>query len=294
MNRLLRAARIVAIAVCLPALAGCVQTATPVPSVTATPVLDTGVTYGTADGTPLLLDVCRPASGSDLPMLVLVHGGAFTTGSRTTLQPQCIDAAEHGFVTFVVDYRLVQQGVAATEYPAQLRDVAAAVEWITAAAQTRTYATDPHRLVLLGESAGAVIAAQLAVGVPGSTIRPSLFAGVILLSGVYDFGAKLPADLAEIEYRYFGCSASVPCSDAAAASPIAHVRRGDPPTLLIGSSDELVPADQATAFAAALAAKGVEHTLTIVPGTAHAIGIAEQNPSVAREIWAFASARSAS
>ena len=54
------------------------------------------------------------------------------------------------------------------------------------------------------------------------------------------------------------------------ASPLTHVRRGGPPTLLVhGDADVLVPAAQSRRLHAALLAAEVSSTLEILPGYSH-------------------------
>ncbi|HEV7622640.1 MAG TPA: alpha/beta hydrolase [Amnibacterium sp.] len=262
----------------------------PRPTPSASPDGAITLQFAAPGGTPLRLDACVPAGGSALPILVLVHGGQFTAGSRTMLRQACLDGAAHGYASFSVDYRLVKykSGTAPVRFPGQLEDVASAVSWLRADAQVQRFRTDRSRVVLLGESAGAVLAGELAVGVPDSPLPASTFSGAVLLSGAYDFAASdLGAPLRGIEDQYLGCGTTSPCAAVARASTINHVKRGDPPMLVINSEHELVPRSQADRFAAALQAKGVSHRLVIGPGNFHGIDIAAHSTAITADIWSF-------
>src|SRR5450755_3250619 len=68
----------------------------------------TDVQYGTASGKPLLLDLHVPdAPGGPFPAAILVHGGGFDEGSKSTnVRPLFEPLAKAGFAWFSVDYRL--------------------------------------------------------------------------------------------------------------------------------------------------------------------------------------------
>ncbi|MCU1473939.1 alpha/beta hydrolase [Amnibacterium sp.] len=277
------------LAAVLVAVSACSSPA-PQPTPSASPDGSITLQFAAPGGTPLRLDACVPTSGSHLPMLVLVHGGQFTAGSRTMLRQACLDGAAHGYASFSVDYRLVQykSGTTPVRFPGQLEDVASAVSWLRADAQVQRFRTDRSRVVLLGESAGAVLASELAVGVPDSPLPASTFSAAVLLSGAYDFGASdLTDSLRGIEDQYLGCGTTSPCTAVARASAINSVHHGDPPMLVINSQHELVPRSQADRFVAQLKAKGVPHRLVIGPGDFHGIDIAAHSPTITADIWSF-------
>jgi acetyl esterase/lipase len=253
------------------------------PSPSPTPTLSSRDTFATVDGTRLSVDACIPSKGAKHPMVVMLHGGSFYMGAAGDLTRQCTEGAKRGFAMFSVDYRLQP-----TRFPGQLEDVGAAVQWLKAPAQTSRFSTDPHSISLLGVSAGGVIAAELAVGVPGSPLPKSTFRSVVLLSGGYLFQEDaLNEDLRQIQYRYLGCSPTVACTTAPAASAALHVAANDPPMLIVGSTHELVPVAQPERFAAALAQAGARHRLILVPGTAHANDIVDLVPAANQAMWAF-------
>jgi acetyl esterase len=95
----------------------------------------------------------RPAS---LPALLYLHGGAYVMGGLPLADNSARMLADRGGVTVVaVDYRLAPEH----PYPAGLEDSYTALQW--AFDNGAEYGIDPHRLGVLGESAGGGLAAAL-------------------------------------------------------------------------------------------------------------------------------------
>lgn len=102
------------------------------------------------------LDVCAPVTGStNLPAVVLIHGGGWTGGDKSMMQGVCDRFAENGMVAININYRLLDDTVtpAINPYPAQLADPQLAVRWLRANAAT--YNVNPDAICTFGRSAGA-------------------------------------------------------------------------------------------------------------------------------------------
>lgn len=120
-----------------------------------------GLAYATVGGRPLLLDLYLPASGTEpYPVVVWIHGGGWTGGSRFPAglaQP----LTNAGFAVASVDYRLTSQaGLYGTEpvtFPAQIHDCKGAIRWLRAHAGE--YGLDRSRFGAWGSSAGGHLAA---------------------------------------------------------------------------------------------------------------------------------------
>ncbi|MDZ7931757.1 MAG: carboxylesterase family protein [Rhodococcus sp. (in: high G+C Gram-positive bacteria)] len=135
----------------------------------------------------LWLNVWRPDTpASDLPVLVWIHGGAFTNGSAAL---PSIDGAAlartAGIVVVTINYRLGALGFASHpeltgEEAANLGllDQIAAMRWIHR--EIESFGGDPGRTTLAGESAGAISAALIAQ----TESARGLFSQLILHSGV--------------------------------------------------------------------------------------------------------------
>jgi acetyl esterase len=103
-----------------------------------------------------------PASTGEAPGLLWLHGGAFVTGDLDMAEAHVVSAelASRGAIVVSVDYRLASETV---HYPVPLDDVHAAWRWFAEA--TNDLGTDPRRLAIGGASAGANLAAAVAMRV---------------------------------------------------------------------------------------------------------------------------------
>ncbi|MEN2739969.1 alpha/beta hydrolase [Microbacterium sp. X-17] len=227
----------------------------------------------------LRLDLHLPEAVSELgsppPLVVFVHGGGWRAGDRGTFVPTMglnseapepspfQRIAEAGIAVASVDYRLSGEAV----FPAQVKDVRAALTWLRAGAGE--LGVDASRVVLWGESAGATVAALVALE-PGSAVR-----GLIDWYGPSDLEALAASlgqsdDPATREAGWLGHAVSADPERARAASPRHQVRPGALPTLIAhGLADEAVPHSQSELFAATLTGVGASVELTLVPGAGH-------------------------
>lgn len=116
--------------------------------------------------------------------VVFFYGGRWEFGSRNDYVFVGQAFASRGIITIVADYRLYPE----VRYPAFLEDGAAAVRF--ARDKVLAHGGDPGQLYLMGHSAGAYIAAMLALDpryLEAETMAPGDLAGVIGLAGPYDF-----------------------------------------------------------------------------------------------------------
>ena len=157
----------------------------------------------------------------------------------------------------IPDYRLYPE----VRFPAFMEDAAAAVAW------TRTNAArfggDPHRLFLMGHSAGATIAALLALDpsyLRAAGLSPSDLCGVAGMAGPYDF---LP--LVGNMQTVFGQVADLPRTQ-----PINYVNHDAPPMLLTaGTWDRSVDPANTIRMASKLRSAGAAVTAALYPGLTH-------------------------
>ncbi len=197
------------------------------------------------------------------PLVVFWHGGRWRWGNKSQYRFVGAGLAELGCVTVVPNYRL---------YPHVLmsgfmEDAARAALW--AADHADEFGADPNRLYVMGHSAGAHLAALLALDTRyfAATGRaPPRIAGVIGLSGAYDFLPLQEPDVQEM----FGPPAHYPDSQ-----PINFVRPGAPPMLLVhGLKDETVRPKNSRNLASALSALDVPVSLKLYPKLMHAATVA--------------------
>jgi acetyl esterase/lipase len=115
--------------------------------------------YAVHDGEELRADAWLPAGAGPFPGFVLLHGGAFTKGSRSSYEPWGRYLAARGYVCLSADYRLARPG--RTTYPEALWDAKAAVQFVRGMGPRLK--VDPGRIGALGGSAGAYLAAMVAL-----------------------------------------------------------------------------------------------------------------------------------
>lgn len=215
-----------------------------------------GVPYGRDERQKL--DIYAPrggVAGSRLPVILFFYGGSWASGSRTGYGFVGRALAAKGFVVVVPDYRI---GPAVT-YPGFVEDGAAAVRWVEAHAQG--YGGDPSRIVVSGHSAGAYIAAMLAVDDRWLGRQRAAIKGFAGIAGPYDFAPfDVPASQAA-----FGT-----WPDPAETQPVTWAGPGDPPALLlVGEQDDVVRPKNAESLAAKLSAAGVAVSLKRYAGVGH-------------------------
>jgi para-nitrobenzyl esterase len=141
----------------------------------------------------LFLNVWTPAGGARHPVLVWLHGGAFTSGSGSVVVYNGQHLARQGIVVVTINYRLGALGFlsAAALGPHSgndgLLDMIAALQWVKR--NIPAFGGDPSRVTVAGQSAGA--AAVLAL--MASPAAKGLFARAIAESGagVFTLGQSL-------------------------------------------------------------------------------------------------------
>src|SRR5438067_6207940 len=117
------------------------------------------VVYARHDGVELSGDFYDPAGGGPFPVLINVHGGYWRRGSRDTFQHWGPYLAARGYAGFTISYRLTKPGK--KTYPQPVHDVRAAVQFMRGRAAD--FRLDPDRIALWGNSAGAHLAAMVAL-----------------------------------------------------------------------------------------------------------------------------------
>ncbi|MSQ36479.1 MAG: alpha/beta hydrolase [Dehalococcoidia bacterium] len=116
-------------------------------------IVEEDVVWACPDGERLAATVYRPAASHGAsPVLVDVHGGAWSSGDRTGDAVYCRGLAGAGVVVASVDYRQAP----AHRHPAASNDVANAVRW--ARLHAERWGGSPQALGLIGGSSGGHLA----------------------------------------------------------------------------------------------------------------------------------------
>jgi acetyl esterase/lipase len=120
----------------------------------------TNVEYAVHDGVSLVGDLYMPTSGGPHAVMLFIHGGGFARGSKAgygnTWGPYL---AARGYVVFAIDYRLSKP--TQPTWPQALLDCKAGLQYLRGNAAA--LGIDPERIGVGGDSAGASLAAMVAV-----------------------------------------------------------------------------------------------------------------------------------
>ena len=218
----------------------------------------TGIAYGPEARQKL--DVFRPPDGqAEKGILVFFYGGSWKSGERGNYRFVGEAFASRGYVVVIPDYRLYPE----VRFPAFVEDAALVVAWTR---RNLVVGAEPP-LVLMGHSAGAHIAALLALD-PGYLsavgLTPQSVSAWVGLAGPYAFDP----------FRFRGIR---PIFETAAsadqARPVTFARAGAPPALLLhGVSDGTVRRSNSQELAAALTRQKVSVRHLELPKTGH-VGI---------------------
>jgi acetyl esterase len=245
----------------------------------AGPINLQNVEYGKPDGVPLLLDLHVPEGAGPFPAAILVHGGGFDEGSKSTnVKPLFAPLSDAGFAWFSIDYRLAPKA----HFNDAIADVYTAVAWVKAHAAE--YHVDPSRIALIGESAGGYLVNYAGTHFTAATkvaavvdfYGPSDYATLALLRRAHPERFNMTSINRHAAngggIHFFGFSQ---LDDAAVAklhamSPLTGVHTGMPPFLCIhGTHDDQVAFEQTPPFCNAIKAAGSNCELITIDGGGH-------------------------
>jgi acetyl esterase/lipase len=245
----------------------------------------TDIVFAEHDGMTLLGDLYRPKGRAKPPVLVALHGGGWQIGDRKFYRSWGSYLAKHGYAVFASEYRLMKPEV--SSWPDVVGDCKAAVQFVRArAGELRV---DPDRIGMIGDSAGAHLAALVALaadepvfstgydGDPHASI-PAGVAVVIGFYGVYDMLAQWEHDQITrprdpITEKLLGGPPMKSRKRFFEASPISYATLDKNSTrflLIYGREDDIVdPATQSEKFLTALKQAGFFARTIVVPGAGH-------------------------
>lgn len=233
---------------------------------------ETGMEFVSHDGTRLTGDLYRPEGGGNHPTVVAIHGGGWKRGEARLYQYWGPWLASRGIALYAIDYRLVEGE--RNRYPAAVHDVRAAVQFLRASAPR--LGLDPARIGLIGDSAGAHLAALVALAGDGPLFAEgcrqdphvsvsTAVKAVVGVYGVYDMLAQWQHDLIarprdQITEQFLGVSAIEDKFRYFEASPLAHATVAARKTAFLiawGDNDDVVDwRDQSQPFVVALKQAG--------------------------------------
>jgi acetyl esterase len=237
------------------------------------------IEYTRPGGKAVLLDLHVPDGPGPFPAAILIHGGGFDEGSKSTnVRPLFEPLANAGFAWFSIDYRMAPE----FRFPQANEDVISAIRWVKANAAK--YHVDVSKIALIGESAGGFLVNYAGTHETADT----KVAAVVDFYGPVDYGklAELRRDhperfnMASINrhaangggIHFFGAEQL----DAAglqrlrSLAPIAAVHKGMAPFLCIhGTKDDQVVYEQSVAMCDAVRKIGAGCELITIEGGGH-------------------------
>lgn len=255
----------------------------------AEPVVIRDVFYTEAKDKLQSLDVHAPAQGEKHPVIVWIHGGGWKKGDKASLQQKPQALVEKGFVLVSVNYRFLP-AVTLTD---MMGDLAKGVRWVRD--HVAEHRGDPERLVIMGHSAGAHLAALLctddrylkAAGVPMSCLK-----GCVPLDvSAYD----IPKRIQDVDDGISSTFKTVFGKDEASQrelSPVNHITKDKhiPPFLILHVASREDTKAQAHWLAGKLAEASIAARVVAAEGKTHGtissdLGGSDDPPTL--ELWKF-------
>lgn len=144
----------------------------------------------------LTLDLYLPPNSEPRPLIIFIHGGNFYSGSKETLQATAQQYAQLGFATATINYRLTSQALQVLAFEYQRLAIDHATEDLINAIRflkyhSGRYAIDTNRVMLMGKSAGGVMALIAALEADTWPENPEFFGVSASVAAVISTGAAL-------------------------------------------------------------------------------------------------------
>jgi acetyl esterase len=249
------------------------------------------VAYAKPGKKQLKYDVFAPKNAKNLPCVVIIHGGGWTSNCEDVMRGLGRELAKDGkYVAISIDYRWAQRGDG-DETPNTMANLIEDCYGAIAHIQEHAaeYGVDPTRLAVTGDSAGGHLSAAVInmvdmIGDGGFGVKPGVFQykptympkGKTVEQVRKEITAAIKA--AAPSYGVFAnLNTYVPGSDQSwteAVSPINHIPdvkdRAVPQFLTRGTNDNLIRNENVQAYADALKAKGQTVVYLQPEGASHA------------------------
>jgi acetyl esterase/lipase len=172
------------------------------------------------------LDLYLPKGHKDYPVLLFIHGGAWTQGSKAGFAKVGQMFARNGIGAASANYRLSPK----VTHPAHIQDVAKAFAWVHK--NIGKYGGRKDEIFISGHSAGGHLVALLATDpsyLEAEGLKLTDIKGAIPVSGVYRVGGGGKMS------NVFGKDPEL----ARKASPMVHVKGKHPPFLILVADNDL-------------------------------------------------------
>lgn len=211
--------------------------------------------YGPAEAD--LIDIFAPVNAAGVPILVFIHGGAWSRNSRLDASFPAPTLVGRGAAYAAPDFGSLKT----LRLPEMIENCRRAVEWTFRNAAS--FGGDPNRLYLAGHSSGGHLAGCVLVtdwarrGLPVDTLK-----GALLMSGMYDLHPVVLSSRSKFLH--------ITPEEEATASPMRHLAHVTCP-VAVTWADEDSPEfkRQSTVFADALQGMGQLASRTIAFNANH-------------------------
>ena len=147
------------------------------------------VPYTNRSGKELFMDIFEPVSekGTELPVIVNIHGGGLIGGSKNLSVGFCRQLAKRGYLVFSLEYRLIPE----IRVYEQFDDVCAGMDCI--GRKLVDFDVDFTRIYMVAESAGAYLATYVAAMKKSEALQKAIgykptnmvFKAMGLISGMF-------------------------------------------------------------------------------------------------------------
>ena len=144
-------------------------------------IFEKNIVFGKTEREYLTADIYRPRNSDDeyLPILVLIHGGGFQSGSKEMNVEWGVNLAKDGYFVMSINYTLSKANSPA--YPKVFDDIQEAMNWLVL--NSNKMKLDIERIGLIGDSAGAYLSSYFALKNNSFNYR---ICSVIGIYGIYD------------------------------------------------------------------------------------------------------------
>ncbi|MCM1098864.1 MAG: alpha/beta hydrolase [Ruminococcus flavefaciens] len=206
------------------------------------------------------------------PAILWICGGAFIVMDRSAWMPELLRFARAGYVVASMEYRTSNEA----QFPDSLIDAKAAVRYLKAHASE--FCIDPDRIAVMGESAGGVLATQVALMADCREYdQGDHLEYESSVNAVVDFYgtaiSSVESACAEgtipewVVKAYIGEDTPERWAKAYAGN---YISDKTPPVLILhGKEDSLVSIETSRKFYAALEEKGADASMIEVEGAGH-------------------------
>jgi len=200
--------------------------------------IQSNVVYKNTSNRNLYVDVYQPKEIDELlPAVLIVHGGGWISGDKSMMKQIAMELTVQEYVAVVVEYRLSPEA----QYPAAIYDVKTALKWMRDHASD--YQINPHKIAVLGTSAGGQIAALVAStqnkarfeDPADSSNSSTLVQALVDVDGVLAF-IHPDSEEGRVAALWLGGNQKEEHDAWMEASALTHINQNIPPTLFIGSA----------------------------------------------------------